>query len=48
MNDHLYIEERIKDIHSTKNLDEANEATKELLEKNGSVQEEVRKLRREQ
>ena len=48
MNDHLYIEERIEDLHSTNNLDEANESIKELLEKNGSLQEEVRKLRREQ
>ena len=47
MNDHLYIEERIEDLHS-RNSDEANEAIKELLEKNGSLQEEVRNLRREQ
>ena len=47
MNDHLYIEERIKDIHSPSNLDEVIEAIKELLEKNGSLQE-VRKLIREQ
>ena len=37
MNDHLYIEERIEDIHSTSSPDEANEAIKELLEKNGSL-----------
>ena len=48
MNEKLYIEERIEDIHSKSNLDEANEAIKELLEKNGTLQEEVRKLRREQ
>ena len=48
MSDHLYIEERIKDFHSTTNLDEANEVIKELLEKNGFLQEEVRKIRREQ
>ena len=47
MNDHLYIEEIIEDIHSTSSLDEANEAIKELLEKNGSLQEEVRQIRRE-
>ena len=47
MNDHLYTEERIEDLHSESNPDEANEAIKELLEKNGSLQEEVRKLRRE-
>ena len=47
MNEHLYIEERIKDLHLASSLDEANEAIKELLEKNGSLQGEVRKLRRE-
>ena len=47
MNDHLYIEERIEDLHPSISSDEANEAIKELLEKNGSLQEEVRKLRRE-
>ena len=41
MNDHLYTKERIKDIHSASSLDEANEAIKELLENNGSLQEEV-------
>ena len=46
-NDHLYIEERIEDLYASRKLDEANDATKELLEKNGSLQEEVRKLRRE-
>ena len=48
MNDHLYIEERIEDLHSASSSDEAGDAIKELLEKNGSLQEEVRKLRREQ
>ena len=48
MNDHLYTEERIEDLHSSSSPDEANEAIKELSEKNGSLQEEVRKLRREQ
>ena len=48
MNDHLYIDERIEDFHSTSNSDEANEAIKELLEKNGSLQEDVRKMIREQ
>ena len=32
MNDHLYIEERIKDLHPSSNLDEA---IMELLEKSG-------------
>ena len=48
MNDHLYIEEIIEDLISTRSSDEANEVIKELLEKNCSLQEEVRKLRREQ
>ena len=47
MNDKLYIEEIIEDIHLARNSDEANEEIKELLEKNGSLQEKVRKLRRE-
>ena len=48
MNDHLYVEERIADLHSKRSPNEANEEIKELLEKNGSLQEEARKLRREQ
>ena len=48
MNDHQYIEERIEDFFPSSNSDEANDAIKELLEKNGSLQEEVRKLKREQ
>ena len=48
MNDHLYTEERIEDLHSTSSPNEANEEIKELLEKKVSLQEEVRKLRREQ
>ena len=48
MNDHLYVEERIKDFHPSSSLDEENEEIKELLEKNSSLQEEVRRLRREQ
>ena len=47
MNDQLYIKESIKDIHSKCNSNEVDEAIKELLEKNGILQEEVRKLRRE-
>ena len=47
MNDHLYIEKRIEDLHPSSSSDEANKAIKELFEKNGSLQEEVRKLRRE-
>ena len=48
MNDHLYNEQRIEDLHPPSRPNEANEAIKELLKKNGSLQEEVRKLRREQ
>ena len=47
MNDHLYIEERIEDFHPSSSSDEANDTIKELSEKNSSLQEEVRKLRRE-
>ena len=46
MNDQLCIEEIIEDIHS-RNSNKANEEIKELLEKNSSLQEEVRKLTRE-
>ena len=46
MNDHLYIEEIIEDFHPSRSTYEANDSIKELLEKNGSLQE-VRKLRRE-
>ena len=48
MNDHQYVEENIEDFFPSSSLDEANEAIKKLLEKNGSLQEEVRKLKREQ
>ena len=48
MNDQLYVEERIEDICLEGNSNEANEEIKELLEKNGILQEEVRKLKREQ
>ena len=48
MNDHQYIEERIEDFFPSSRSDEENDAIKELLEKKGSLQEEVRKLKREQ
>jgi heme exporter protein D len=51
MNDHQYVETRIEDLipsSSSNEASEANNAIKELLQKNGSLQEEVRKLRREQ
>ena len=48
MNDHLYIEEKIEDFHPSSRSDETNDTINELLEKNGSLQDEVRKLRREQ
>ena len=48
MNELKYVEEKIEDFFPSSNSDEANNAIKELLENNGSLQEEVRKLRREQ
>ena len=48
MNDCQYVEEKIEDFFPSSSSDEANNAIKELLEKNGSLQEEVRKLKREQ
>ena len=48
MNDHQYVEERIEDLSPSSSSDEANKAIKEILEKNGSLQEEVRNLKREQ
>ena len=48
MDDHQYVEENIEDLFPSSNLDEANDAIKDLLAKNGSLQEEVRKLKREQ
>ena len=48
MNDQLYIEERIEDIYLESNSDETDKVIKELLEKNSTLQEEVRKMRREQ
>ena len=48
MNDLRYVEERVEDFFPSRSSDEANNAIKELLEKNGSLQEEVRKLKREQ
>ena len=46
MNDHLCIEEKIEDIRLASNPNKANEEIKELLENNGTLQEEVRKLKR--
>ena len=48
MNENLYIEEIIEDLFPSSNLDESNDAIKELLEKNGSLHREVRKLKGEQ
>ena len=48
MNDHKYIGERIEDLFPSGSSKEADDAIKELLEKNGSLQEEVRILKREQ
>ena len=48
MNDFRYVEERIEDFFPSSSSDEENNVIKELLEKNGSMEEEVRKLKREQ
>ena len=48
MNDNLYTEEKIEDICPERNLDEAKEEIKDLLGKNSNLQEDVRKLKREQ
>ena len=48
MNDNIYIEERIDDICQVRNSDEADATIKDLLEKNLTLHEEVRKLKREQ
>ena len=48
MNDNLYIEEIIEDICPERNLNEVDEAIKYLLEKNCNLQEEVKKMKREQ
>ena len=37
MNDHQYIEEKIENLLPSSSSNEANEAIKELLEKNGSL-----------
>ena len=42
------LKKRLKTFSLSSNSNEANNAIKELLEKNGSLQEEVRKLKREQ
>ena len=39
MNDLMYVEENIEDFFPLSSSDEANNAIKELLEKNGSLQE---------
>ncbi|GLJ07187.1 hypothetical protein SUGI_0060910 [Cryptomeria japonica] len=51
INDHEYVETKIEDLFPTSSsneVDEANNAIKELLEKNGLLQKEVRMLRRDQ
>lgn len=48
MNDHRYNEERIEYFFPSSSSNETNDAIKEILEKNGSLQEEVRKLKREE
>ena len=39
------LKKRLKNFFPSSSSDEANNAIKELLEKNGSLQEEVRKLK---
>ena len=46
MNDFQYVEEKIEDLLPSSSSDEADKAINELLAKNGSLQEEVRKLKR--
>ena len=46
--ENLYTKERIEDVYPKRNLDEVDKAIKDLLEKNSNLQEEVRKLKREQ
>ena len=41
------LKKRLKTFSLSSSSDEANNAIKELLEKNGSLQEEVRKLNRD-
>ena len=48
MNDHLCIEKKIEDFLPSSSSDWTNNAIKELIEKNGSLQEEIRNLKREQ
>ena len=48
INDNLYTEERIEDIYPERNSDQADDTIKDLLEKKFNLQEEVRKLKREQ
>ena len=48
MNNHKYIEERIEDFCPSTSSKEVDDVIKEILEKNGSLQEEVRTLKREQ
>ena len=47
MNDLKYVEEKIEDFFPSSSSNEEDNAIKEHLEKNGSLQEEVRKLKRE-
>ena len=48
MNDNLYIKERIENIFQDRSSDEANAAIIDLLEKNPTLHEEVKNLKREQ
>ena len=48
MDDNIYIEEKIKDISQDKCSKKVDAVTRELIEKNHILQDEVTKLRREQ
>ena len=48
ISDNIYNEQRIEDVYLERNLDEVDEAIKDLLEKNSNLQEEVKKLKKEQ
>ena len=48
MDENLYIEERIEDLCLERNLDKVDATIKDLFEKNLILQEEVKKLKREQ
>ena len=48
MDDNLYIKEKIEDLCPERNSDEADVTINDLLENNFNLQEEVKKIKREQ